>query len=65
MLQKEVTRGNFAPKKFEKIKAFRKWRNEELHNVYFTHLRVTKSRRMGGWMGYVAHIVGMENKNSD
>jgi hypothetical protein len=26
---------------------------------------VTKSRRMGGWMGYVAHIVGMENKNSD
>jgi hypothetical protein len=52
-----VQRKIFGPKKDEVIRSWRKFHNEELHNLHFSPniIRMIKSRRMR-WAGLVASI---------
>jgi hypothetical protein len=58
----KVLRRIFGPKKGKMAEGWRKFQNEELHNLYSSSgiIRMIKSRRMG-WAGHVASIRNMRN----
>jgi hypothetical protein len=52
----------FGPERDEVTGGWRKWRNEQLHNLYSSPdiVRVMKSRRVR-WVGCVANMEEMKN----
>jgi hypothetical protein len=57
VLENRMLRGIFGSKRDEVTGGWRKLRNEELHDLYFSPsiIRISKSRRMR-WVGNVARI---------
>jgi hypothetical protein len=57
VFENKVLRRLFGPKRYEVTGDWRKLRNEELNDLYFSPniVRVIKSRRML-WVGYVARM---------
>jgi hypothetical protein len=55
VFENRVLRRIFGPKRDEVTGGWRKLHNEELHNLYFSPIRMMKSRRMG-WSGHVARM---------
>jgi hypothetical protein len=57
VFENRVLRRIFGPKRDELTGGWRKLRNEELHNLYFSPsiIRMMKSRRLR-WAGYVAQM---------
>jgi hypothetical protein len=62
VFENRALRRIFGPKRDGVTGGWRKWRNEQLHNLYTLAdiVSVMKSRRMR-WVGYVANMEEMKN----
>jgi hypothetical protein len=59
VFENRVLRRISEPQWGETVRGWRKVRDEELHNLYPSPIRMIKSRRMR-WAGYVARMGGRE-----
>jgi hypothetical protein len=55
VFENRVLKRIFGPKRDEVTGGWRKLHNEELHNLYSSPHRMSKSKRMR-WAGHAAHI---------